>query len=179
MTTVPVLCRNCETLFGANVLEGAILNNTLIGNNPIPCPFCGNTGYTIEGLYSNIGEAVQIIVSSFNSQKELSVFAEKLIQFKNQQIDPIQFKTEVPELRKIEDSLPKTRSELYAFIAVLLTAISILISSYTQFSSSNQILSKERVEKIVKESIQRSIDEAALLKSKNKGSKLNKTEQKH
>jgi hypothetical protein len=180
MTIVPVFCQNCEALYGANVLEGAILDNTLIGNNPISCPFCGKTGYTIEGLYSNIGKAIEIIVESFNSKQSLSTFAEKLCQLKDKKIDPIQFKTEVPELKKLGDSLPKNRSELYAFIAILLTAISMLISSYTQFFSSQQTISRETIEQIVKESVQENIDESVSLhQNKNKNLRLTKTEQKH
>jgi len=78
MPEVPVLCRNCEALFSTNILEGAILENTLIGNKPVPYPFCGHMGYTIEGLYSTVGETVQIIANSLRSEKSLSLLAKKL-----------------------------------------------------------------------------------------------------
>lgn len=159
MTVVPVYCHNCDTVFGADIAKGAILKNTFIGNNPIPCPLCGNIGYTIEGLYSSIGKSLEIIVSSFNSKNSLLAFAEKLLQLKKNKIEPTEFKNEVPELSSVKESLPKTRSELYAFIAILLTAISIFISTYTQFKSTDTSLSKESIENIVKESVQKYLED--------------------
>ncbi|MDP2815229.1 MAG: hypothetical protein Q8O19_00945 [Rectinemataceae bacterium] len=168
MIQVPVICHNCEAFFGANILDGAILGNTRLGNNPIPCPFCGKMGYTIEGLYSSIGQTVQIIANSLNSEKSLALLVQNLKQFKTRELDPRLFKKEiqqnVPELKKITDTLPKTRSELYAFVAVLLSAIALLISAITQSSSSSQSMTKEDVKEIVMVAISKTISEERLLK---------------
>lgn len=169
MTLVPVICHNCEAFYGANVLDGAILGNTRLGNNPIPCPFCGKMGYTIEGLYSSVGQAVKIIVNSLNSEKSLTLLAKKLEGFKSKELDPHLFKKElqqnVPELKSITDILPKTRTELYAFIAVLLAAITLIISTVINSSNSSQTMTTENVNKIVTEAISKTINEKTMLKN--------------
>ena len=172
MPDVPVLCRNCEALFSASILEGAILENTLIGNKPVPYPFCGYMGNTIEGLYSTVGETVQIIANSLRSEKSLSLLAKKLKHLIARETEPSLFKQEiqqdVPELKSIADTLPNTRSELYAFIAIILGDITMLISIHTQFSRSSQSITKENVEEIVKEAMDKTIEETALQSRKNK-----------
>lgn len=163
MTVVPVICHNCEALYGANVLEGAILVNTRLGNNPIPCPFCGKIGYTIGGLYSSVGMAIEIIVDSAYSKKSLATLAKKLEKLNLKKLDTDQFKKEiqqnVPELKSITDIIPKTRVELYAFVAVLLSAITLLISTVTNFSNSSKAVTTEAVNKIVTEAISKAISE--------------------
>lgn len=170
MAEVPVLCHNCKALYGATVLEGALLGNTQLGNNPIPCPFCGNMGYTIEGLYSSVEKAVQIVSNSLSSEKSLSFLTKKLEEYKRRELDPHIFKQEIlqnaPELKCLTDTLPKTRSELYAFIAVLLTAITVLLSTITHFPSPNDSITKENVKEIVKEAVNKTITETALLRNR-------------
>jgi hypothetical protein len=172
MTQVPVICHNCEALYGASILEGAILGNTRLGNNPIPCPFCGKMGYTIEGLYSSIGQTLQIIANSLPSEKSLALLARKLEEFKTRGLTPSLFKKEmqqkVPELKYITDTLPKTRSELYAFIAILLTAITILSSVITHSPNPSQSITKENVEEIVMKAISKTITEEGIHRKINK-----------
>lgn len=161
MTLVPAICHNCGVLYGANVLEGAILENTLLGNNPIPCPNCGNMGYTMEGLYSSIGNTVRIIANTIKSKNALILLGQKLAELNAKGVDPSFLKNEleknVPELKNISDALPKTRSELYAFIAILLSALTILISTITNVSTPSHSVTEKQVEKIVMEAIEQTI----------------------
>lgn len=170
MTDVPAICQNCGALYAARVLEGAILKDTKLGGNPIPCPLCGSIGYVVDGLYSNIGNTIQIIASSISSQKQLKYLIAKLNDLKNGRLSTIQFqesiRKDMPEIKSITDTLPKTRSELYAFIAILLTAITILISSLTQFSHPSERISKDDVDKIVAEAIDKTVKDGILFDKK-------------
>ncbi|MDH3997553.1 MAG: hypothetical protein OET90_01825 [Desulfuromonadales bacterium] len=165
MIVIPAICHSCNALYGARskVLDGAILNYTLLGNNPVPCPFCGKIGYTIEGLYSSVSKAVQVIISSLNSEEYLPQLTKKLEECKSREIDPEIFRKElqqnIPELKNIADILPKTRSELYAFIAVLLTVTTMFISTITQLSNSMESVTKQNVEEIVREAIEKTISD--------------------
>lgn len=162
MPIVPVICHNCEALYGASVLNGAMLANTRLGNNPIPCPFCGKVGYTVEGLYSSVGQLLKIIVTSAYSKEKLAILAKELEIISSKELDIENLKTKIqqnlPELKGISDIIPKTRSELYAFLAVLLSAITLLLSSITNFSNSSKTITPEVVNKIVTEAINNSMN---------------------
>ncbi len=151
MPNIPVLCHNCETLFGVNILEGAILDNTLLGDNPFPCPSCGKTGYTLTGLYSNVRKTLDIVLSSYNSSKSLTLLAQKLEELNSKKLEPDIFHQEIqdniPELQRITDILPKTRIEIYNFIYILIAALTLLIATIN-YSANNNSVSQESIQNV-------------------------------
>ena len=68
-------------------------------------------------------------------------------------------KQEAPELSYIVDALPKTRSELYNFILVILAAASVLIAAAAVVNSDSSP-SEAEIERMVEETVEKAIQES-------------------
>lgn len=129
----PAICDTCGTFFPSpfNILaENVGLFNIGTG----PCPKCGGRGSIPDGIYSFIDNAILLLSDRSRTKSELQKLAEILTKARQKKAttqelnDKIQ--NELPELSSLKDILPKTRTELYAFAAIILTIITILITSW-------------------------------------------------
>lgn len=126
MPVVPAICEDCETIFpsGFNV-SGQ--NITLVGNRSGPCPTCGGIGVVPDMTLSSVGNAFEVLWTTKDSLELLTRIEEIFQTARKEEVSRDELakviEEEVPELNHLIDILPKTRTELYAFLAVILLAI--------------------------------------------------------
>jgi hypothetical protein len=126
MTKVPAFCDNCGAIFPSGFdLSGQ--NITLFGNKSGPCPRCGSMGHIPDGVYNVINNTIEILSAPEWTIDELNRFAQILREAQRQaatqeEIDN-RIKNEIPGLSGLAKLLPKNRSELYAFLTLILTVI--------------------------------------------------------
>lgn len=139
---VPAVCDNCGNIFPSGFSAINSTNISFSNCRAGPCPVCGGTGHIPDGVYNFIGNTIEFLSGPERSLIELRKLASILERAKNNNFDSKsigrEVDEEIPELSSIKDLLPTNRSELYGFITILLTIIS-LIMSQTQSSNSSKI----------------------------------------
>jgi len=158
MTAIPALCNQCGSLFafhGIQIGNGA--NVTMSGNLVGPCPNCGGFGSIPDGVYSSVGNILRIIAAATTNS---ALIGQKLNALRAAQLALVEDKADAklvvqdtPELASFGDLVPKTRTELYAFLALLIAALVFLQS----FSNKDGIIQMPigGLEAIIQESVNR------------------------
>lgn len=129
---VPAVCDNCGAIF-ASAIEATNSKNISFSNCTAgPCPACGGMGHIPDGVYNFIGNTIELLSGPGRTVSELERLANILKAARDNGASLDQVKSEIqknmPELSSLKDMLPKNRSELYAFLALILSVISILLS---------------------------------------------------
>ena len=129
---VPAVCDNCGAIFPSSF---EVSNSTNISFNVCssgPCPVCGGMGHIPDGVYNFIGNTIEFLSGPKRSINELEQLATLLHRARTSNVSTDALAREldesIPELASIKDWLPKTRTELYAFIALLLSTLTLIIS---------------------------------------------------
>lgn len=129
---VPAVCDNCGTIFPSGFEVSNSTNISFSGCGAGPCPVCGGTGHIPDGVYNFLGNTIEFLSGPSRSIVELERLAALLERAKTSnatsQAVAKEIDESIPELSSIKDWLPKNRSELYAFIALLLSALSLMIN---------------------------------------------------
>lgn len=129
---VPAICNTCGSLFpsGFNLQPGAT-DAAFVGCDAGPCPNCGGDGSIPDGIYNLIGNTIRILSQSSQTTAQLQRLAAILKETYQSKASVTsleeRLEKDLPELSSFRDALPKTRNELYAFIAIALTIIMMLI----------------------------------------------------
>lgn len=107
-------------------------NVSLSGCQSGPCPSCGGMGHVPDGVYDLIDNAIRLLQGPDRTVNELQRLAAVLREAKARGATADEvgaaIRRQLPEIRSLADILPKTRAELYAFMAILLTIITLAIS---------------------------------------------------
>jgi len=131
----PAVCNTCGTIF-PSAFNIAAENVGIYGCSSGPCPKCGGHGHIPDGLYSFIDNAILLLSDQTRTKSELHKLADILTKARQEQSTTQEvsekIQNELPELSSLKDILPKTRTELYAFIAIILTIITILSASLSR-----------------------------------------------
>lgn len=62
MATVPGICEECGSVFGAEALTGAEGRNIKLGGARVgPCPSCGGAGSVPEGVYDLVMDTLRVV----------------------------------------------------------------------------------------------------------------------
>jgi hypothetical protein len=129
---VPAICDYCGEIFPSGIVVENSLNITFNNISVGPCPSCGQRGHVSDGVFNFIGNTIELLSGPERTIIELENLAKIL---KNAKINKSTYEEisneierKIPELSSFKDILPKTRNELYAFIAIILTIISIYLS---------------------------------------------------
>lgn len=122
------------------------------------CPRCHTQAHIPLGVYSALNsttllftskrvspEKLQQIIAIFKSAKDKGASSDEVAR---------DIRATAPELSSLADVLPKTRPQLYAFIA-LITLVIQFILSLCQAGNTPQDLSESDVQQIVDEAIER------------------------
>lgn len=132
MPHLPAICDNCGTMFPSGIVMNNCTNVRLSGNKSGPCPSCGGWGSVPDGLFNVLGNVIEIIDAPRKTLEQLSRYVQVLNSARDENLSREQVKDkiekDVPELACISDILPKTRAELYAFIGLLLAALTFMMS---------------------------------------------------
>jgi hypothetical protein len=133
---VPAVCNNCGTIFPSGFEAENARNITFSGCGAGPCPVCGGNGHIPDGVNNFIGNTIEFLTGPSRSANELQRLSDILRQAQKDKAstDEIveKIEKEIPELSSIKDLLPKTRSDLYTFIIIILTIISMILTEVNQ-----------------------------------------------
>lgn len=127
---VPAVCDNCGTIFPSGFEANNSTNITFSGCTSGPCPACGGMGHIPDGVYNFIGNTIELLSGPGRTVSELQRLAAILNHAKEKQSSHQEISKEIekefPELSSLKGILPKTRNELYAFIAIIISIIALL-----------------------------------------------------
>lgn len=157
MPEMPAFCDNCSAIFGSGFVFENCRSVHLYGNKAGPCPNCGSLGSIPDGIFEMTGNAIRLLhgtaktIGNLNRLTQILTNAQKSKLTKEQVESEIN--REVPELSSFASILPKTRNELYAFIAIILTVIGLIMAGVSKEES----LRDSEVERIVDQVIYEAI----------------------
>jgi len=127
---IPAFCDTCGAVFRSGIVVENSTNVTFVGNRAGPCPVCGGMGHVPDGVFNFVGSTIQILSAPRRTVDELSRLAEILKDAREKKRNAEEvtqaIRKEVPELAGLADLLPKTRTELYAFLALIVAVIALL-----------------------------------------------------
>jgi len=127
---VPAFCDTCGAVFRSGFVVENSTNITFAGNRSGPCPVCGGMGHVPDGVFNFVGNTIEILSAPQRTLDELSRLAKILHEARETKQNPEQvaetIRKEVPGLSSLADFLPKTRAELYGFIALIVAVITLL-----------------------------------------------------
>jgi uncharacterized protein YecA (UPF0149 family) len=135
--TFPAICQSCGHIYMGLELEPGVTDGIELSNieSVYPCPRCGGVGSIPDGVYSLSKDALEQLKASHASQEALKKFRKIISLGKRENREPeaivAEIKKEVPELSSVADLLPKKRSELYAFIAMLIGIVTAYLNLAT------------------------------------------------
>jgi hypothetical protein len=136
---MPAFCGSCGLVFPSGIVIENSTGISLSGVNA-RCPRCGGVGRVPDGLYNVLGQTVQLLTGPGRSSEQLLRLKSTLEAARNQQQEPEEVRKAVlaaaPELTGLASAMPTTRTELYAFITVVLTLLALLVSAYAAFKPS-------------------------------------------
>lgn len=127
MPSVPAFCDTCGTVFNSGIFIEDSTNISFTGNRSGPCPSCGGMGHIPDGVFNFIGNTIEILSAPERTIAELTRLAQILREAKakaetrEQVVSRIE--KELPSLSGLVKLLPKNKSELYGFLAVVLAAV--------------------------------------------------------
>jgi len=131
MARVPAICPDCKTVVPSKINIRS-KNDVIEGCTAGPCPKCGATVVILDGVYSAVDDALQVLVGS-QSIDLLRQLRDILQEAKKENLEPAKVRDKIreasPELKSIADCVPKTRSDLYAFLSLLILLLTSLIQS--------------------------------------------------
>ncbi len=133
MVKVPAFCENCGAIFPSDYeLRGEVnLSGNLQG-----CPVCGHFAHLPDGVFRFTEDTITLLTGPDRTVEELKILKgllERLQEEKPDRETVVEaLKRDAPQLSKLTDLLPQSRSELYGFLAVVLAAIGIVLGQNCQ-----------------------------------------------
>lgn len=127
MPAIPAFCDNCGTAFPSGFFMDNCAEVTMTGCKSGPCPKCGSQGSVPDGVFRIMGNVIKILDAPRKTVEQFAKYTMVLHQARAENLDREQVKArieeELPELSGLSSYLPKTRTELYAFLTLLLAFI--------------------------------------------------------
>lgn len=155
MPMIPAFCDNCGTAFPSGIFAENCVNLTMSGNRSGPCPECGGMGSVPDGVFNILGSVIEIINAPIRTLEQLQKYSKILQEAKDNKLSKEEVKEkidkEIPELASISQFLPKTRSELYIVLGLIVSSI----ACATPFIKGDNTVSEIQVEKMINNSIER------------------------
>ena len=148
MGPIPAVCNNCGTIFpspqgGGNVRM--VMKNCRAG----PCPQYGGYGTIPDGLYDFASKTLNLVKNANARPERVEEIIAILLGLKRDNADNEivrnSINKNVPELSSLSSVLPRTRSELYAFLAAIVVILTFIITNFKSCSG----ISGNNVDKIV------------------------------
>ncbi|WP_461632269.1 SEC-C metal-binding domain-containing protein [Labilibaculum euxinus] len=134
MSQIEAFCNNCNVFFGSGVnISGSSI--VTMQNNTVNCPKCGKITSMPDGVFKFVRGSIELINNSDISLRRLHAIRENLIELNRSKTNLDKAKNEItndiPELRGLVSALPKTRTELYAFLALLVMIVGMAITNFS------------------------------------------------
>lgn len=156
MPIVPAFCDICGAVFPSGIAVENSRHVVFSGNRSGPCPQCGGMGHVPDGVFNFIGNTIEILSAPERTITELTRLAQILRDAKANKESPEQvadhIRQELPTLSKLADLLPRNRSDLYGFLAVVLAAVQLVTQQPSAPQSSVTINISQVVQQVVRQS---------------------------
>jgi hypothetical protein len=127
---IPAFCDTCGAVFRSGIVAENATNLTLVGNRAGPCPVCRGMGHIPDGVFNFVGSTIEILSAPQRTIDELSRLAKILREAREKKEAPEEvaqrIRDELPDLAGLANRLPRTRTELYAFLTLIVAVISLL-----------------------------------------------------
>ena len=154
MPRVPAVCEKCGAIFPSPVEVRA--RNASFQGIFVSCS-CGGVAHIPNGIYSAINATALAFSTGSVSEAQVNRLVAILEDARKGTLEPDQaadkIRSDVPELQTLADVLPKTRKELYTFLAVLIGILTLLFNALKPSQKASGV-SEERVQQIVHESME-------------------------
>lgn len=134
MPFLPAICQNpkCATIFPSGVFFQYGFANTFVGCTAGPCPKCGSGGRIPDGEYSALADKVFALFSDLSDAAILGDYVSFIGDQLHSGASPEDVQSSVnhkyPQLKSLSDLFPKSRSEAYTFIGIMLTLIGLALN---------------------------------------------------
>jgi hypothetical protein len=155
MPQVPAFCDTCEAIFPSGIFLENVSNITLVGNSAGPCPRCGGMGHIPDGIYNFIGQTIDLLSGPRRSVAQLQKLSDVLQNAQRQQASSEEIratlKKELPELSSLSSALPENRNELYQFITIIISIISLMLTLWKDSKEPPKIEINEIINAITKQ----------------------------
>lgn len=142
MPEMPVFCDKCGLIFGSGFHFENTTNVSLSGNRA-QCLRCHNMAPIPDGLFNFVNDSIEIINAPQTTVEKLEYYKTLIKELKDKKADYNKVKSEIeekaPELNSLINFLPKNRSELYTFLALILATISFTLDRGANKQEPNQI----------------------------------------
>ena len=152
---VPAFCDTCGAVFRSGIVVQNSTNITFVGNRAGPCPICGGMGHIPDGVFNFVGDTIEILSAPRRTVDELSRLAKILREAREKKQGPEEvaqtIRKELPELSRLADLLPKTRAELYAFLALIIAVVTLLSQSVGGDRKSTNITVNQTISQVLVE----------------------------
>lgn len=139
---IPAFCDDCGTIFPSGFVADRAFTTTLVNNKSGPCPKCGGWGHLPDGTFNFIDNTIEILTGTERSVSELQRLQKILNDAQAKSIETNEVKDILKRetaFKSIADLLPKNRTDLYAFITIILAIITIILSASRQKPSQQNI----------------------------------------
>jgi len=122
-------------------------------------PTSGRAGNIIDGIYDAATNSARLFLSSITKKNDLLKLQVIIERARRENYTSEQLrhsvKGKVPELQSIGDCLPKTRMELYAFLGIILTLITIITTSTFNYFDSKDKINETDINNVVEEAFKK------------------------
>lgn len=156
--SLPAVCDTCGAIFPQ---RGIVVQNSTVSMTNVrvgPCPKCGGTGHIPDGVYSIMGDVINVIQAPETSKRDLERIAAILRQAQQRKasIENVaeDIRREAPSLSSVADLLPQNRAELYAFLQLVLAAVMLYLALKSSSPSSPNITINQIINQVVIEAPQ-------------------------
>lgn len=128
MPEVPAICDACGLVFGSGMVFENARNITLSGNRA-QCPRCGAWGRIPDGVYNAFDRTLELVTGPARTVADLKALQSALLSMRARQAKTEDIAAEIKRVApELETSLlPQTRSELYAFLALIIAALTLIL----------------------------------------------------
>ena len=129
MAQVPALCRSCGTWFNTGV---ALIGRVRLTGNRSRCPSCGQMGSIPDGIFDFEAGIVTLVEGPPRTVADLQNLAAFLDDAREKESTRDEIGSTIaerfPMFSGLVSLLPHNRAELYGFLALLLVAITLILS---------------------------------------------------
>ena len=133
MPVMPAVCDSCGAMFPSGFEFENSTNITLSNITISSCLRCGGTGRIPDGTYNFTKDTIELLQGPERTVSDLERLAQILREAHERKASVEEVKEtiqqETPQLSTLADLLPRTRNELYAFLGLVLSAITLIVST--------------------------------------------------
>ncbi|MEK7310025.1 MAG: SEC-C metal-binding domain-containing protein [Planctomycetota bacterium] len=158
MAKIPAICDSCGTFFVLNNIIGGNAGSVTFTNCRSTCPKCGESAHILDGTYQFIDDTIKFLKAPEHTILELQRLSQILqgAMKKGATTEEInnQVRNELPKLSAVSKFLPNNKSELCAYIMILIAVINLLIQilpkgeklniTHTQVINNIQVIQKSQ-----------------------------------